>query len=107
VGLRPLGCWDCGFESRLRHGCLSVVIVVCCQVEVSATGWSLVQRSPTECGVSVCVRDASIMRRPWPTRAVEPLEKHTYIYIYIHMTVQTQLDVTSVMLIIWANDLQS
>jgi hypothetical protein len=28
------------------------VSVVCCQVEVSATGWSLVQRSPTDCGVS-------------------------------------------------------
>jgi hypothetical protein len=28
------------------------VSVVCCQVEVSATSWSLVQRSPTECGVS-------------------------------------------------------
>jgi hypothetical protein len=38
-------------ESRLGHGCLSVVSVVCCQVEVSATGWSLVQRSPIECGV--------------------------------------------------------
>ena len=32
--------------------CLSVV---CCQVEVSATGRSLVQRSPTDCGVSVYV----------------------------------------------------
>jgi len=31
------------------------VIVVCCQVEVSATGWSLVQRSPTDCGASLCV----------------------------------------------------
>jgi hypothetical protein len=32
------------------------VSVVCCQVEVSATGWSLVQRSPTDCGVSqMCV----------------------------------------------------
>jgi len=29
---------------------LSVVSVVCCQVEVSATSWSLVQRSPTDCG---------------------------------------------------------
>ena len=27
---------------------------VCCQV-VSATGWSLVQRSPTDCGVFLCV----------------------------------------------------
>ena len=54
-GLRPLACWDCGFESRWRHGCLSVVNVVCCQVEVSATGRSLVQRSPSGCGVSLCV----------------------------------------------------
>jgi hypothetical protein len=37
------------------HGCLSLVIVVCCQVEVFETGWSLVQRSPTECGVSKIV----------------------------------------------------
>ena len=29
--------------------------VVCCQVEVSATGWSLVQRSPTVCVVRRCV----------------------------------------------------
>ena len=36
------------------HGCLSVVSVVCCQVEVSATGWSFIQRSPTECDVSEC-----------------------------------------------------
>jgi len=27
-----------------------VVSVVYCQVEVSATSWSLVQRSPTDCG---------------------------------------------------------
>jgi hypothetical protein len=52
VGLRPLAYWDCGFESRRRHGCLYLVSVVCCQVEVSASGWSLVQRSPTEYGVS-------------------------------------------------------
>jgi hypothetical protein len=32
--LRQLACWDCGFESRRGHGCLSVVSVVCCQVEV-------------------------------------------------------------------------
>jgi hypothetical protein len=46
VGLRPLACWYYGFESRRGHGCLSVV---CCQVQVSATSWSLVQRSSTEC----------------------------------------------------------
>jgi hypothetical protein len=38
------------------HGCLSLVSVVCCQVEVSATSWSLVQGSPIDCGVSqMCV----------------------------------------------------
>jgi hypothetical protein len=42
------------------HGCLSLVSVVCCQVEVSAKSWALVQRSPTECAVSkVCDREAS------------------------------------------------
>ena len=44
--------WDCGFESRWGHGCLCLVSVVCCPVQVSATGRSLVQRSPTGCGVS-------------------------------------------------------
>jgi hypothetical protein len=34
------------------HGCLSVV---CCQVEVSAMSWSLVQGSTTDCGASLCV----------------------------------------------------
>jgi hypothetical protein len=60
--------WDCGFESSRGHGCLSVVSVVCCQVEVSASGRSLVQRSPTDCGVSECDREASTMKRPCPTR---------------------------------------
>ena len=37
---------------RRGHECLSFVIFVCRQVEVSATGRSLIQRTPTECGVS-------------------------------------------------------
>jgi hypothetical protein len=40
---------------------------VCSQVAVSASGLSLVQRSPTECDVSECDREVSIMRRPLPT----------------------------------------
>jgi hypothetical protein len=50
----PPACQDCGFESRRGHGCLSLMNVVCCKVEISASGRSLVQRSPTECGVSEC-----------------------------------------------------
>jgi hypothetical protein len=39
--------------------CLSLVVVMGCQVEISVSGWSLVQRSPTDCGVSECVREAA------------------------------------------------
>ena len=35
--------------------------MLCYQVEVSALGWSLVRRSPTECGVSNCDRETSLM----------------------------------------------
>ena len=28
MGLRPFDCWDCGFESRRGHGCLSFLSVV-------------------------------------------------------------------------------
>ena len=40
--LRPLACWDCAFESRWGQECVSVVNVVCCQLEFSETGQSLV-----------------------------------------------------------------
>ena len=45
--------------------------VACGKVEVSATGWSLVQKSPTECDVSECDREVSVMGRPWPLRVLE------------------------------------
>jgi hypothetical protein len=37
-GSSPLGCWDRGFESRSRPGCLSVsfCVVLCCPVSVEA-----------------------------------------------------------------------
>jgi len=64
-----------GLRVRIPPGSwMSVVTVVCCQVEVCATCWSLVQRSPTERGVSECDRESStmggpssIVRRPCPT----------------------------------------
>ena len=44
AGSNPAGTW------------MSPVRVVCCQVEVSISGLSLIQRSPTQCGVSKCNR---------------------------------------------------
>jgi len=78
---RLLGSWV-----RISHGginfCLVSVVccreqvsaspagvsVVCYQLGVSASGWSLVHRRPTECGISECDLKALTMRRPWPTR---------------------------------------
>ena len=51
----------------LGHG--SVVSVVCSQVEVSATDWSIVQRSPTDCGASLCV-----IKKPRTRGDYSPLE---------------------------------
>jgi hypothetical protein len=47
-------------------GCLTFVSVVRFQVEVSATGRSLVQRSPTDSCVTVCDLETSTISRPWP-----------------------------------------
>jgi hypothetical protein len=65
-----------GLRDRIPtgHGCLFLVSVLFCQVEVSATGRSLVQRSPIECGVSECDREGSTMRRPRPSRGCRAKE---------------------------------
>jgi hypothetical protein len=57
VGLQIFSCWNWAFDSRRWYGCLSLVSVVCCLVEVSASGWSVV----------LCLSDgeASAMRRPF------------------------------------------
>ena len=70
-----VACWDCGFESRRRQGCLSLLNVVCCQVVVSATGRSLVQRSSTECCVPECDLETSTKGKSRPTRTSDPREQ--------------------------------
>jgi hypothetical protein len=42
-----------GIVNSNPAGGMSFVGVVCCQVEVSVTGWSLVQSSRAGCGVSM------------------------------------------------------
>jgi hypothetical protein len=69
VGLQLLACCDSGFESRRWYGCLLLVNVVLCQLQVTSTGRSLVRSSPTECGASECDRGTS-QRRLRPTGAV-------------------------------------
>jgi hypothetical protein len=43
-----------GSNPTERHG-VCLLCVLCCQIEVSAIGLSLVQRSPTDRGASLCV----------------------------------------------------
>jgi hypothetical protein len=50
---------------------MSVVSVVCCQLQVSATGRSLVQGSGAECGVFEC-EPGTLKRPPRLTRTVDP-----------------------------------
>ena len=64
-GLRPLTCWDLGFESHRGHGYLSVVSVVCCQVEVSATSIIHPGESYRLCCVIVCDLETSRMGAPY------------------------------------------
>jgi hypothetical protein len=45
VGSNPVG----------GHECLSLVSVLCCQVEFSAWGWTLAQRGHTDCGACLSV----------------------------------------------------
>jgi len=60
-----------GLESRRGHGCLPLVGVVYCEIEVSATCRSLVQGSLTDC-MSERDPEISAMRKTRATRTVEP-----------------------------------
>ena len=57
-GLRPLACWNCGFESRRVHGCLSLVSDVCCQVK------PLRRADHSSRGVPPCVVCLSVIAEP-------------------------------------------
>jgi hypothetical protein len=81
AGSNPSGLW------------MSLVSVVYCQIEVSATGRSTVERSTTECGVSECHRGNSHRGRR-PTMAVQPRqEKKTLVYVSLKNITSHRLDV--------------
>jgi hypothetical protein len=82
-GSWPVGCWDRGFESRSRQGCLSAFfcVVLSCVGRGLATGWSLVQ------GVLPHVQIAQETSYMWggrgPSRTVEPQGKNAFQMFYI------------------------
>jgi len=68
LGVLPLAFWDCGFEARLGHGCVSLASVACCQVDVTATSRSLLQRRLADPGVSVCDLESATIRCCYASR---------------------------------------
>jgi hypothetical protein len=74
--------WVCGRSLAVIAGLnptqgmdVSLVIVVCCQVAVSAMGQSHIQRSSTECGAS----EGMATLGPEPTQQSKP----TFVWAYI------------------------
>jgi hypothetical protein len=88
---RASNAWVCGrlhagiWGSNLGGGMdVFLVSVVCCQVEVSATGRCFVQKSPTECGVSQCDREASIMEALAHSEMLRNGKKKKQMFMYLH-----------------------
>ena len=67
----------CSHLYRVRPLGASVRVswVLCAVRWRSASRWSLVQRSSTECNASVCRREASTMKAPWPTGGCRATKK--------------------------------
>jgi hypothetical protein len=77
MGLRPL---VCRIEGPNAAGGMNVslVIVVCYQIEVSAKGRSLMKRCPVKSGVSECDPETSNMSRTRQTKDVKALKKNLF-----------------------------
>jgi len=66
-------------ETQMDRGCMSHVRVVCFQVKFSATKRSLVQRNPTECGVSRRDFETLTMWRLGPNGAIASQKNLSYL----------------------------
>jgi hypothetical protein len=64
--------------------------VMCCQVEISASGRSFVQRDPTLCGVSECDCEVSIMRKLWSTGGCSAMGK-SYVCLFTFRIVRSNV----------------
>jgi len=63
------------------HGCLSPMSVVFCHIEVSAISRSLVQKNPTECGVSVIEKSCRGVLGPLGLSSNERKKIYTFAYL--------------------------
>ena len=76
MGLRPLACWDCGFESP-HPGSMDVCCDGCVlSARVLCVGLITRPESRAECDVSECYIETSTMRGLSPTRGCSAMEKN-------------------------------
>ena len=67
---------------RIPPGTWMSVCCVCCEVDVSAASWSLVQRSATDCNASLCVIYKPLEREDHdPHWAAAPQDIYMYIWV--------------------------
>jgi hypothetical protein len=85
MGLQPFACWDCGFESLRRHGCLSLVSVVC-----RLCVWLITRPEESHRVLCVWVWQRSLGNED--TLAQQGLSRHSKkkTPYYVYMTVRTQ-----------------
>jgi hypothetical protein len=68
-----------------------VLSVLCCQVDISAMSWSLIQTSSADWSIVLCDirRNISRMKRPWPVLGYSATEKkslqHKSIVVVLEM----------------------
>jgi len=66
IGLHPLDCWDCGFESRWEHRYSSLVFAVICVCSVLRGGLITRLEDSYRLCLIMCDLKTSTMRRPGP-----------------------------------------
>ena len=78
--LRLLICWNCRFESRQEHGCISVLSVVCCQIDLCGGPIPGQEGSYRLWCVTMCGLETPKMRRPWPALGCYARQKNKTAY---------------------------
>jgi len=79
--LWQLAFWNCGFKTLLEEGRRSLFNVASLQVEISATGRFLVQKSRSDGCVSECDHESSIIWWSWPTSVCCVMKKILFDYV--------------------------
>jgi hypothetical protein len=79
ISLRQLDCWDRRFETQWRHGCSSLMFVVCCVRKWPLWWTDHLFESPTRC-VCLTVHDlvSSIMMQPRSNLGCSTTESYIY-----------------------------